>query len=120
MSHGTVTNAGFKLLWIYTFLKLYYHSILYQIYFNRNYLKATVEELQAVIKSAVILDVRAPDEIQSKGNGIPGHINVTYDASNQDKFINDIKTKFNVDKENPIIVHWNAGGRASKAKGIWA
>ena len=78
---------------------------IHQNYSNRHDSKANVEELQAMIKSAVILDVRAPDEIQSKGNGIPGCINITYDASNQDQFLNDIKTKLNVDKEKPIIVH---------------
>ena len=84
---------------------LKYNFLILFIKFISQYSKATVEELQAVIKSAVILDVRAPDEIQSKGNGIPGHINVTYDASNHDQFLNDIKTKLNVDKETPVICH---------------
>ena len=76
----------------------------------------TVEQIAAIAKSAIVLDVRGGDEITSLGNAISGHVNIAYSDDQIDKFLQQCQMII-PNKETPIIAHWNKGGRSAKAKG---
>lgn len=67
---------------------------------------ATINELEALISRAVIVDVRAAAEIDSLG-GVKGHINCHYnqDLPTETIFMARAKEALPVDKSVPIIVH---------------
>jgi hypothetical protein len=64
----------------------------------------TVEQMAAIAKSAVILDVRGSEEIVSLGNALSGHVNIAFSDDQIDFFLRQCQLLI-PNKETPIIAH---------------